>query len=73
MYHRAVRTNIVIDEELMAEAKEVAGTTTMRETVDYALRELVRRRQRQALFDLVGIGWEGDLSEMRGGPPGELD
>lgn len=68
-----MRTNIVIDEELMDEAKEVAGTSTMRETVDYALRELVRRRQRQALLDLVGtVEWEGDLSEMRGGPPGDL-
>ena len=69
----SVRTNIVIDEGLMAQAKEVAGTRTMRETVDFALRELVRRRQRQRLRDLVGsVDWEGDLSEMRGGPPGEL-
>lgn len=68
-----VRTNIVIDEDLMAQAKEVAGTQTMRETVDLALRELVRRRQRRRLRDLVGsVEWEGDLSEMRGGPPGEL-
>lgn len=68
-----MRTNIVIDEELMAEAKEVAGTTTIRETVDYALRELVRRKQRQKLLGLVGtVEWEGDLDEMRRGRTSDL-
>jgi Arc/MetJ family transcription regulator len=62
----------VIDQELMEQAKEVAGTETMRDTVDVALRELVRRRQRRRLEGLRGLGWEGDLSEMRGGPPGDL-
>jgi Arc/MetJ family transcription regulator len=61
-----MRTNIVIDQELMAEAQKLAGTKTMRETVDLALRELVAYRRRQGILDLVGkYKWEGDLNEMR--------
>lgn len=63
-----MRTNIVIDPDLMDEAKAVAGTTTMRATVDLALRELVRRRAWEGVRDLRGIGWSGDLDAMRGGP-----
>lgn len=62
----SVRTNIVIDEELMAEAKALAGTSTMRETVDLALRELVRRKQRKQTLDLFGtVDWDGDLAGTR--------
>lgn len=62
-----MRTNIVIDQDLMAEAKAAAGTDTMRETVDLALRELVRRRSRRLVLDLFGtVDWQGDLDEMRG-------
>lgn len=61
----SVRTNIVIDEELMAEASSV-GTSTMRETVDLALRELVRRKQRKQTLDLFGtVDWDGDLAGTR--------
>ena len=60
-----VRTNIVIDEELIAEAMRLAGTTTKRATVDQALRELVKRQRRLGILDLAGSGWEGDLDEMR--------
>lgn len=67
VYVVVMRTNIVIDEDLMAEAKAVAGTDTMRETVDLALRELVRRRSRRQVLDLFGtVDWRGDLDEMRG-------
>jgi len=63
-----MRTNIDIDDELMAEAMEATGKSTKKATVEEALREVVRRaRQRQALKDLDGLGWEGDLDEMRRG------
>jgi Arc/MetJ family transcription regulator len=62
----AVRTNIEIDDELMAAAKAAAGTTTKRETVEVALRELARRRRRLATRDLRGtVEWEGDLLALR--------
>ena len=63
-----MRTNIDIDDELMAEAQAVAGTRTKRETVHFALAELVRRRARRAMLDLRGrVPWDGDLDELRRG------
>jgi len=59
------RTNIVIDDELVAKAKELYGFETTREVVDFALRRLVGGGSREGLRDLRGIGWEGDLDEMR--------
>lgn len=62
-----MRTNIDIDDELLAEAAKLAGTTTKKSTVEHALRELVRRRDRQRALELLGtIDWTGDLQESRG-------
>ncbi|WP_375403845.1 type II toxin-antitoxin system VapB family antitoxin [uncultured Sphingomonas sp.] len=61
-----MRTNIEIDDALMAEALRISGAGTKREVVETALRDLIRfRRQDAALDALWGIGWEGDLDEMR--------
>lgn len=61
-----MRTNIDIDDELLAEAAKVAGTKTKRATVEYALADLVRRKDRRAILRLKGkIGWEGDLDRSR--------
>jgi Arc/MetJ family transcription regulator len=61
-----MRTNIEIDDALLAEAMKVTGQRTKKATVEEALREIVRRAElRQALNELRGIGWEGDLEEMR--------
>jgi Arc/MetJ family transcription regulator len=63
-----VRTNIDIDDELLREAMSATGQTTKRATVEEALRTVVRlRAQRQALEELRGIGWEGDLDAIREG------
>jgi len=60
------RTNIVLDEELVAEAKKATGIKTTRELVDTALRELVRQKDIRKILELRGeVEWEGDLSEMR--------
>ncbi len=62
------RTNIDIDEDLVAEAMERYGTRTMRETVDLALRRLVGEPMSTAdAIALRGTGWEGDLEQMRAG------
>lgn len=77
------RTNIVIDDDLMARAMCVAGTTTMRETVERGLRALVeeaddeaRYRAQLGVLDLFGAcqwGWEPNetLDDMRTVPPGQ--
>ena len=61
------RTNIDIDDELVAEVMRRFGLTTKKEAVDLALRRLVGPRlSPEFLQGLEGIGWEGDLDEMRG-------
>lgn len=60
------RTNIDIDDELIAAAMHKYGLKTKREAVDLALRKLVGPKFTKEIFDSVwGIGWEGDLDEMR--------
>jgi len=63
-----MRTNIEIDNAVMAEAQRLTGVRTKRETVDLALRELVARHRRIGILDLRGrIHWEGDLERSRQG------
>jgi Arc/MetJ family transcription regulator len=63
------RTNVVIDDELMAKAMQLYGFRTKREAIDYALRRLVGRYETRDMLDLEGIGWDGDLSKLRRGRP----
>ena len=50
----SVRTNVVLDEELVDEAFRYAGVRTKRELVDLALREFVESRRRQVVCELRG-------------------
>jgi Arc/MetJ family transcription regulator len=67
-----VRTNVVIDERLVRKAMRLYGFRTKRETIDYALRRLVGSDDPRSILELEGIGWEGDLDEMRGGDVPDL-
>lgn len=49
-----MRTNIVLDDHLVAEAFRHSRAKTKRELVHEALRELVRVRRRKSLLDLKG-------------------
>jgi Arc/MetJ family transcription regulator len=63
-----MRTNIEIDDEVLAQAQRLTGTRTKRETVDLALRELVAQHRRIGVLDLRGrVHWQGDLDESRRG------
>ncbi len=63
-----MRTNIVIDDELMAKALKASGLQTKKEAVEQGLKLLIRLKSQQAIRDLRGkVKWEGDLDEMRGG------
>ncbi|MDF1586795.1 type II toxin-antitoxin system VapB family antitoxin [Marinimicrococcus flavescens] len=65
-----MRTNIVIDDELMVEAMQASGLKTKRETVEAALRLLARRsRQAGALYLFGKIDWKGDLDAERRDDP----
>jgi len=60
------RTNIVLDENLIDEGLRLTGLKTQRELIDYALKELVRRKEQKSLLELKGkFQWEGNLDEMR--------
>lgn len=62
-----MRTNIVIDDELMASALKISGLKTKKDVVEQALKLLIKRGEQQAIRDLRGkIAWEGNLDEMRG-------
>ncbi|MEZ5536314.1 MAG: type II toxin-antitoxin system VapB family antitoxin [Thiolinea sp.] len=49
-----MRTNIVLNDELVSEAISLTGASTKRELIDMALRELIRSRRKKNLFDLAG-------------------
>jgi Arc/MetJ family transcription regulator len=61
-----MRTNIVIDDNLMREALEVTGARTKREVVEMGLRTLIRLRHQERIRSFRGkLHWEGDLEAMR--------
>jgi Arc/MetJ family transcription regulator len=61
-----MRTNIVIDDELMAKAMKATGLKTKRETVELALERLVDLDAQREFRSLRGkINWVGDLDAMR--------
>jgi Arc/MetJ family transcription regulator len=63
-----MRTNIVLDEQLVAKGMQITGLKTRRALVDFALRELIRHRHQRAILKLRGqVKWEGDLYRMRKG------
>lgn len=68
MYGEVVRTNIDIDDDLLAEAQALAGTRTKKATVEFALTELVRRRRAKSMLQLRGaVDMELNLDELRRG------
>jgi len=63
-----MRTNVVIDEKIMKKAKNYTGLKTKREVINYALQEIIKRKERKEILKLAGkLHWEGDLNKMREG------
>ena len=63
-----MRTNVLIDDELMTKAKEVTGLQTKRAVIDKALRTLIQLKSQEKVRELRGkLRWEGDLDAMREG------
>lgn len=61
-----MRTNIVIEDQLMREALRATGLKTKREAVELGLRTLVRLKAQGEFRKLRGkVQWEGDLDAMR--------
>ena len=61
-----MRTNIVIDDRLMARAMRLSGAATKRAAVQQGLELLVRIKSQQKIRSLRGkLHWEGNLDQMR--------
>jgi Arc/MetJ family transcription regulator len=63
-----MRTNIEIDDDLMAEAQKASGDATKKQTVEQALKLLVRLRRQQEVDSAFGkYRWRGNLARSRKG------
>jgi Arc/MetJ family transcription regulator len=66
---RMKRTNLVLDEQLLAEATRLSGEKTYSAAVMLALGDFVRRAKARRIVELRGSGLrEGDLAGMRAAP-----
>ncbi len=60
------RTNIVLDDELVAKCQQATGIKTRRALIQHALEELLRRKRQKKVLELKGaVRWEGDLTGWR--------
>ena len=63
-----MRTNIEIDDTLMAEAQKASGHATKKQTVEQALRLMIRLRRQQEVAEAFGQHrWRGNLGRSRKG------
>jgi Arc/MetJ family transcription regulator len=61
-----MRTNIVIDDDLINEAMTLGQIKTKKEAVEAGLKLFVRIKRQEQLRNLRGkLKWEGDLEKMR--------
>lgn len=61
-----MRTNIVIDDQLMNDTLQATGLKTKKEAVELGLKTLLRLKQQAEIRELRGrIDWEGELELMR--------
>ena len=69
-----MRTNVVIDDKLMAAALESTGLKTKKAVIEEALRTLVRLKEQEGVRSLRGkLQWEGELSVLREGRIDDVD
>ncbi len=67
------RTNIEIDDELIARAMTRYGLRSKRATVEFALRRLVAEpMSREQALAMEGSGWDADLEDLRASTATEL-
>jgi Arc/MetJ family transcription regulator len=61
-----MRTNVILDETLVQQAKALTGIKTTRAVIDEALRLLIQLREQSQVRELRGkLLWEGDLAMLR--------
>ena len=63
-----MRTNIVLDDALIEQARKLTGIKTKKDVIHEALRTLIRLRQQAGVRNLRGkLHWDGSLEEQRQG------
>jgi Arc/MetJ family transcription regulator len=61
-----VRTNVVIDDDLMESALKVSGVRTKKDVIEEGLKLLVKVKNQERIKGLRGkLIWTGNLDEMR--------
>lgn len=61
-----MRTNVEIDDNLMAEALRLTKISTKKQVIEIALKELINKSLRETLRQMRGkVDWDGNLDEMR--------
>ena len=61
-----MRTNIVLDDNLVTEGLRITGLKTKKDLVNYSLNSLIERKKMYDIFKFRGkIEWVGNLDEMR--------
>lgn len=61
-------TNIEIDDKLMADTQKVSRLATKKQTVEQALRLMIKLRRQQEVGAAFGkYPWRGDLARSRAG------
>ncbi len=61
-----MRTNVVIDDDLMASALKASGKKTKKEAIEEGLRLLVKMKDQERIKGFRGkLKWTGSLDEMR--------
>ena len=61
-----MRTNIVVDDQLMSQALKLSGFKTKKQAVEEGLRLLIAMKKQESIRQFRGkLMWEGDLDAMR--------
>ena len=61
-----MRTNIVIDDQLLADAQQATGIPTKKGVVEEGLKVLLRLKKQESVRAKRGkLQWKGDLESMR--------
>ena len=62
------RTNVVLDDQLVAKCQRATGIKPRKSLIDFALHEVLRHENQKKLLSLKGkVDWQGDLSTWRKG------
>jgi Arc/MetJ family transcription regulator len=61
-----MRTNIVIDDDLMIDVLQVTGLKTKKEVVELGLKTLLKLKRQDEIKQFKGkLTWDDDLDRMR--------